>query len=436
MDTNRRTDDMAQAEAFVVSDLHLGAGDADPELEDFDQDDKFAEFVAQIAGPGVTLFINGDFIDFAQIPPYEVPTPHHLLWAEAASLVKVQRATDAHALVFSALAGLLAKGGALRLHIGNHDLDLAWPSVQAHLRTLLQPGSPDALQFITTFSRYHGVHIEHGHMFTPENVTNDAEAFIHEWPEGSGDRYLERVWGTDFMLQFYNDLERTYPFADAVKPMVAVLYHGLRNRWVRAREVVRLVLFLKRRGIPLSAITSAVLGPEEPGFTDVLAAFQEDEWQDAVVQRSNQDPDFLAEVDAEVKRLPENERAIVATPRKVEVGAGAGVVEEQGATLGIFREDRELRAARARFAEPGVTHAVYGHTHAVVDGALEGRLFNPGTWLPRLDLSSPVVTAKIKAHGLTLDMLQDPALYIADRRAVHIIPDPPRTAKVRLITAV
>src|SRR5687768_14731670 len=97
MDTDRRTDAMAQEEAFVISDLHLGAGDTDPELEDFDQDDKFAEFVGQIVGPGVTLFINGDFIDFAQIPPYEVPKPHHLLWTEAASLLKVQRATDAHA---------------------------------------------------------------------------------------------------------------------------------------------------------------------------------------------------------------------------------------------------------------------------------------------------------------------------------------------------
>jgi len=273
-------------------------------------------------------------------------------------------------------------------------------------------------------------------MFTPENATNDAEAFIHEWPEGSGNRYLERVWGTDFLLQFYNDLERTYPFAGAVKPTVAVLYRGLRNRWVRAREVVRLVLFLKRRGIPLTALTSAVLAPKEAGFSDVLTAFQEDEWEDAITQRFNEDPDFVAQVETEVKRLPENEQAIVAIPKKVEVGAGAGIAAEPGTTLGIFREDRELRAARARFAEPGVTHTVYGHTHVVVDGELEGRLFNPGTWLPHLDLSSPAVKAKIQAHGLTLDMLQDPALYVADRQVVHIIPDPPRTAKVQLVSAV
>jgi len=137
-----------------------------------------------------------------------------------------------------------------------------------------------------------------------------------------------------------------------------------------------------------------------------------------------------------VTQLRENEQAILAIPERVEVGTASGITAEAGVTLGIFREDRELRAARARFMEPGVTHAVYGHTHVAVDGALEGRLFNAGTWLPHLNLASPAVRAKIQAHGLTLDMLRDPALYVADRQVVHITPDPPRTAKVRLISVV
>src|SRR5688500_16923201 len=106
---------MARNEAFVVSDLHLGAGDFEPELEDFDQDEKLAAFLDQIARPGVTFFINGDFIDFAQIPPYDVPEPHHLLWTETASLTKVRLATNAHPLVFSALAEFLKKGGVLHM---------------------------------------------------------------------------------------------------------------------------------------------------------------------------------------------------------------------------------------------------------------------------------------------------------------------------------
>ena len=212
-----------------------------------------------------------------------------------------------------------------------------------------------------------------------------------------------------------------------------MLYHGLRNRWVGAREIVRLVLFLKRRGILLKAIASAVLGPEEPDFSDVITTFGEDKWQDMLTQCFNEDPNFLTEVGVEVRRLPRNERAIIAIPKKIEVGAQVSIEERQEATLGLFREARELRAARARFAEPGVTHVIYGHTHEAVDGGLEGRLFNPGTWLPRLNLSSPVVKAKIQANGLTLDMLQDPTLYVADRKVVHIVPDPPRAAKVQLI---
>jgi len=425
---------MARNEAFVVSDLHLGAGDFEPELEDFDQDEKLAAFLDQIARPGVTFFINGDFIDFAQIPPYDVPEPHHLLWTETASLTKVRLATNAHPLVFSALAEFLKKGGVLHMLVGNHDLDLVWPSVQNHLRAVLQPANQEALRFTTTFVRYHGVHIEHGHMFTPENATNDAEMFIHEWPEGSGDRYLERVWGTDFMLQFYNDLERTHPFADSVKPMIAAAYYGLKNRWFGGRELLRLALFLKRGGIPFGGLSSAILAGQEPRFSDVATAFEEEEWRQAILERARQDHAFRAEVEAELKQLPRNEQAIIATIKKVEIGTRVEGGTGAGATLGLFREDRELRAARARFAEDGVTHAVYGHTHVVVDGELGGRLFNPGTWLPSLDLSSPVLKAKIQAHGLTLDMLKDPALYVADRRVVRIIPDPPRTATVQLMS--
>jgi UDP-2,3-diacylglucosamine pyrophosphatase LpxH len=425
---------MGKEEAFVVSDLHLGAGTLEPALEDFDQDDAFSDFVGRIARPGVTLFINGDFIDFPQIPPYDVPARDDLLWAEPASVEKVRAAIRAHPKVFTALAQLLGNGAQLRIHIGNHDLDLIWPQVQEILRGALQPPARDALEFTSYFDRYFGVHIEHGHMLTPENATEHPTEFVHEWPENSGTRYLERVWGTDFMLQYYNDLEREHPFADAVKPMITVLHQGLRQGWVGAREVVRLVVFLKRRGIPWRAIGSAVLADEKPLFSDVATAFDDQGWRQAVSERVRKDPDFRTAIDAELASLPEREQAIVAAPRRIELEASS-FEEGGGATLGLFREDREVRAAEKRLAEPDVTHAVYGHTHAVVDGALGGHLFNPGTWLPRLDLGSPAVRAKIRAGGLTLAMLSDPSLYVAERWVAHIVPDPPRMSRVELVRA-
>ncbi len=50
---------------YIVSDLHLGAGDY---LDDFDHDKSFESFLESIAGRrGSQLIINGDFIDFAAV---------------------------------------------------------------------------------------------------------------------------------------------------------------------------------------------------------------------------------------------------------------------------------------------------------------------------------------------------------------------------------
>src|SRR5262245_15490410 len=247
-------------EAYVVSDLHLGAGDADPGLEDFDQDAVFVKWIETISRHGVTLFLNGDFVDFAQIPPFDVPDSRLLLWTEESSLQKIQTAAQAHPECFGTLRRFVERGGKLQIIIGNHDLDFAWPAVQDYVRSTLLANPPnDALGFTLTAERYHGVLIEHGHAFTPENAPRDPSDFIHEWPTpgghitGSTKRYLERVWGTDFLLSFYNAFERTHRYADKVKPTLSVLYHGIKNRWIGGNELVHLIVFLKflkRGGVP------------------------------------------------------------------------------------------------------------------------------------------------------------------------------------------
>ncbi|MBK9266085.1 MAG: metallophosphoesterase [Polyangiaceae bacterium] len=416
-------------EGFVVSDLHLG--DGQKPLEDFRDDEKLASFVESIAKPGKTLFINGDFIDFAQIPPFEVAEPSYLLWDEEASVKKLQLALAAHSQSFDALRRFLEAGADLRIHIGNHDLDLAWPRVQTLLRQRLGAEQNERLQFEIRGSLYHGVHIEHGHAFTPENAPRELEKFIHEWPNGSGKQWLERVWGTDFMLRFYNDLERRYPFADSVKPMATVLWHGVRKKWIGGAEVVHLLKFLKARGLPIGAIAGAVLGEEStPTPPMVAAGFAEPAWQKVILERMSQDPQFRDEIKNSLDALPREDKAVLAQGGRVEVGVQT---KPEGAVLGIFREDRELRAAREHLAKPGVTHVVYGHTHAIVNGALDGALYNPGTWLPELDLNSPAVKEKISANGLSLEMLEDQSLYRVKRTVVHIEPQTPNASRVSLV---
>lgn len=77
---------------------------------------------------------------------------------------------------------------------------------------------------------------------------------------------------------------------------------------------------------------------------------------------------------------------------------------------------------------------MFGHTHAVVDGELDGRLYNPGTWLPSLDLGAAHVKAKLAAEGISLEMLRDERLYAVARRLVRIDADPCYASHVRLVS--
>lgn len=425
-------------QAFVTSDLHIGSGEVDPQLEDFFQDTEFVRFVDSIAQPDTTLFINGDFIDFAQIPPYDVAEPNHLLWHEDASVEKLELALKAHAGCFEALGRLLSRGAKLRFLIGNHDLDLVWPRTQARLRGLLGNPSGDALRFTVGIEEYHGVVIEHGHSCTPENCPTAVNSFLHAWtdPNGQTRDYLERVWGTDFMLSFYNELERRHTFADNVKPMASVMFHGLRNGWVGGKELVRLVVFLKRRGVPWRAIASSVLDDKvAPAAQDVLVGIAEDAWRGAVIQRVTDDPDFVTEVERALHELPAEDQQLVAAtePAALEIeDPDLGHVPD-GPVLGLFRDAREERAAKEWLKMRSITAVVLGHTHAIVDGGLRGCLYNPGTWIPHLDLHNPAVRARIRDEGLTLDMLNDQSLYVTDRRAVHLVPAGDERTRIQLV---
>jgi UDP-2,3-diacylglucosamine pyrophosphatase LpxH len=418
-------------QAFVISDLHIGGGQSDAQLEDFEQDEQFVRFVDAISDPEIELIINGDFIDFAQIPPYEVPTPSYLLWTEPASLKKLETAYRAHTSCFEALARFIKTGACLRIIVGNHDLDFSWPRVQRRFREFCN-GSTENVLFMVGHYTFQGVWIEHGHEFTPENCPIDPTNFIHNWAQ-TGQEYLERVWGTDFMLHFYNAIERRYPFADKVKPTVLAAFYGLRNGWVGAKEFLRFALFIKRRGIPFTAMQSALLADGTVTITSLVGDIADTEARQIIVHRSEED-EFMETFNNELTKLSADEKAILAFDSPIELGVRIGDFDD-GRTLGIFRDSREQRGAHDRLQKPGVSHVVFGHTHEIVNGTLDGRLFNPGTWIPRMDLRSPAIRDRVRQQGVTLNMLSDKSLFIIDRLAVHIAAGKGDQAHVQLLEA-
>jgi UDP-2,3-diacylglucosamine pyrophosphatase LpxH len=230
---------VARSDLYIISDLHLCDGTA---VEDFQPDDERA-LVSLLFALGrsrtATLIINGDFIDFVQVQPrpgmWRGPT---LDACEAESLEKLERVLRAHSPVFDALGRFVALGNTLRVHVGNHDIDLLWPGVQARLRERLglTPGHP-ALSFGEAFLEA-GLYVEHGHQADPVNSFPTQPAILH--PDPQGVLRLERCWGTRFVEEFYNKIEMLDGCAmlDNVRPRMQaaliIIKHAILDRQMHA----------------------------------------------------------------------------------------------------------------------------------------------------------------------------------------------------------
>jgi UDP-2,3-diacylglucosamine pyrophosphatase LpxH len=419
-------------DAWVISDLHIGEGDGDP-LDDFKGDDVLAEFIRSIGGEHHTLVINGDFIDFLKIAAYDLVNvsdlsglPDIYLWDETTSVAKLAKAAAGHAVVFGALTDFVAGGGALRFTIGNHDLDLGWAAVQSELRALV--GDRDnRVAFDLEHTLFERVHIEHGHRFTGENCPRDFRNYISIWePAGRPPvKVLECVWGSRFVLDELNPIERTHPFVGNVKPTWKVAYHMLvRGDWLtgrRATTLLKLVRFLRRAGVPWRDIAAATLDADDLTVDGVTLeqAFTDAEWRALVREIRITDRDELI---AAIAALPPEDKAAAAAPVAIEFGGDVSLAPS-AATLGLLRDSREERAAKECLGHDGITHVVFGHTHAIVDGTnstYHETWLNPGSWIPHLDTANPVVKAK---GGLTKELVSDERLYRTERRTVHLVFD-------------
>ncbi|HWS55680.1 MAG TPA: hypothetical protein VN228_16195 [Pyrinomonadaceae bacterium] len=231
---------MSEPALIVISDLHLGGGDplddCDAELESH-----LVNFIHEISGryPSVELIINGDFLDFAQAPPWRgekleaVGRGVPLCFTQAQSLRKLENIYQAHGPVFEALGRLLAARDENRLVIipGNHDADFFWPGVREAFEAMVCGGDGGRAGRLT-FHREQvyrpdscpAVWIEHGHQHDPINAFRVGAQDC--WSEASPPLFQDdgQTWrlyectGTRFLIKFMNHLDARYPFVDNIKP--------------------------------------------------------------------------------------------------------------------------------------------------------------------------------------------------------------------------
>ncbi|MDP2307400.1 MAG: hypothetical protein Q8P18_15345 [Pseudomonadota bacterium] len=153
------------------------------------------------AGQPVELVLAGDIFDFDTVVGAPEPAPYKVSWLERCrglvaeeerSAWKMRRILADHPELCGALAQWMADGNLLVFIIGNHDLELHWPAVQAELRAALaQPpaGAPaeirrDALT-ICEFFRISGgdTLVMHGNQLDAYCVCHDP---LHPFIEVKG----------------------------------------------------------------------------------------------------------------------------------------------------------------------------------------------------------------------------------------------------------
>ena len=192
---------MNSFETVVLSDLHLTeVHDPDPrnplwmaykQRRHF-VDDDFAALLdhlqAEATNP-LELVLNGDIFDFDSVTklPEEVPEGSHVNWLarlrglgseEWMSLFKIDTILSDHPTWIAALSRFIRRGGRVVFVIGNHDVELHWPSVQQRVREAVGANSgsgertiggqveDDRVVFCPWFYLSQGdTYISHGHLY-------------------------------------------------------------------------------------------------------------------------------------------------------------------------------------------------------------------------------------------------------------------------------
>lgn len=134
---------------LVVADLHLTR--QTPRHVAVDLASLFA------AHPGARVYVAGDLFDRS---------------AEAAPTPSVGEVLGAHPSLARALGEHLEQGGELRLAAGNHDADVGREGFADTLASALRLGPAARSRLSTTpwFFRDGPLHVEHGHVFDPDNA--------------------------------------------------------------------------------------------------------------------------------------------------------------------------------------------------------------------------------------------------------------------------
>lgn len=411
---------------IIVSDLHLGGGKTDLGDDHVYQEAQFCDFLANEIPESkkgkVELFINGDFLEFAQVSPEVYTLGSAKYWcSENESLRKIETIINGHRDIFKALNDFTKRGNDLTVAAGNHDVDLWWNAVQKRLRREV-----NKIEFAlgkTWFFRYNNrLMIGHGHMFDSANKFKNWKKPILQLPNGI--QRLEMCPGTLFMVKFLNQMENKYPFIDNVKPISALARILYREDPYRFKMALWLLMRLAgEHPVSFLGFDETTSNSFQNIGEQILSEIQLNKsfakkinglYKDIESQGINLDvvPENLSTTEDIFEFLLElfvkvdSQRWMPVFDMSIPVALGT---DSSGETLsilqaGIANEKETLKQECIGFLSTfGAEVIVCGHTHQPdewrnVNGKGGGGYFNPGSWTRYVDIG--------KMPNLTLEDLK------------------------------
>lgn len=229
-------------QTVVLSDIHLSeAGTIDPKrplwkrfkLPEYFVDEDIESLLDTVTAQHdcpAELVLNGDIFDFDSVtaqPPHAnelsvswLERRRGLAPEECKSVFKIQTILRDHPLFVGALQRFLAAGHRVVFVIGNHDVELHWPRVQAAIRKALTtaPLDPEQLRFCEWFYVSNGdTLLEHGNQYDDYCLVLDP---IHPVIEVRGRRRVRLPFGNLCCRFMLNGMGLMNPHVDAayIKP--------------------------------------------------------------------------------------------------------------------------------------------------------------------------------------------------------------------------
>jgi UDP-2,3-diacylglucosamine pyrophosphatase LpxH len=274
---------------FIISDLHLGGR---PDERDdsgritrtgfqfcnaYAQLTDFVDWLHTSArdeqGGSLELVINGDIVDFLAEDDFGWAGAGAQVWTadEKKAIAKLKhiasRTRDSGGRgIFEALKDYLAAGNQLTLLLGNHDVELALPSVRQCLSDLVG-GQNSQFRFVYDGEAYAigRLLVEHGNRYDPWNIINHSALRQERSVRSRGlsvdegrraERFFVAPAGTSIVVHFMNRIKSRYRFIDllkpetnAVLPLLLALEPDRRPELEEIIEVIRIAKSYRRHGL-------------------------------------------------------------------------------------------------------------------------------------------------------------------------------------------